>query len=217
MAVGAVATTALNIAQPPRGGAPSAWSVAPLRVDGAAHHAPGIALGGIAALLALTAQQGHALFNAALCGVTFGLGLAISGMSYADKVSGFLDVGCFAGPWDPSLACVMGGGLVGSSLGYQYSLRLPSPVLAPKFALPTRRDVDMRLIVGSAFFGAGWALGGMCPGPALANLMLPAFGIDVTHTGLPFVAAMAAAAAAADIAFPAEAPKATKAASAKKR
>jgi uncharacterized membrane protein YedE/YeeE len=211
MAVGAITTTALNIAQPPSDGAPSAWSVAPLRVDDAAHHTPAIALGAVAALLALTAQAGHSLFNAALCGVTFGLGLAISGMSHAEKVAGFLDFGCFAGPWDPSLACVMGGGLVGSGLGYQYSLRLPSPVLALKFALPTRKDVDAPLLIGAALFGAGWALGGMCPGPALANLSLPAFGVDITRTGAPFVAAMAVAAAVSEIAFPAEAtPKAAK-------
>ena len=211
MAVGAAATTAINIAQPPLGGPPAAWSVAPLRVHDAAHHAPAIALAVVAGLLALTAQAGHSQLNAVLSGVTFGMGLAISGMSYADKVSGFLDVGCFAGPWDPSLACVMGGGLIGSTLGYQYSLRLPSPVLAPKFALPTRRDVDFRLVFGSALFGAGWALGGMCPGPALANLMLPAFGVDITHTGMPFVAAMAAAAAATEMALPAEGAASSKA------
>ena len=81
-------------------------------------------------------------------------------------------------------------------------MRLPAPVLAPKFSLPSRTDVDTRLLFGSALFGVGWALGGMCPGPALANLMLPAFGLDITRTGMPFVAAMAAAAAAAEIAFP---------------
>ena len=210
MVVAAAATTALNVAQPPAGGVPRVWSIAPLRMDGAAHHAPAIALGAVSALLALTAQQGHSMFNAALCGVTFGMGLAISGMSYSDKVSGFLDVGCYAGPWDPSLACVMGGGLVGSALGYQYSLRLPAPVLAPKFSLPSRSDVDFRLLFGSALFGTGWALGGMCPGPALANLMLPAFGLDITRTGVPFVAAMAAAAAAAEIAFPEQQAKAKK-------
>ena len=142
------------------------------------------------------------MINAALCGVTFGSGLAVSGMSYTKKVTGFLDVGCYAGPWDPSLAFVMGGGLLGSSLGYIQSLRLKAPVLAPKFSLPIRTDVDFRLLFGSALFGVGWALGGMCPGPALANLMLPAFGIDVTRTGLPFVVAMAVAAAVIDLGFP---------------
>ena len=202
MLVAAAATTALNMAQPPQGGAPRAWSVAPLRMDGAAHHAPAIALGAASSLLALTAQRRHSLLNAALCGIAFGMGLAISGMSYSDKVSSFLDVGCYAGAWDPSLAFVMGGGLIGSALGYQYSLRLPAPVLAAKFSLPSRTDVDSRLIFGSALFGAGWALGGMCPGPALANLMLPAFGFDITRTGVPFVAAMAAAAAFSEVAFP---------------
>jgi uncharacterized membrane protein YedE/YeeE len=104
----------------------------------------------------------------------------------------------------------MGGGLIGSALGYQYSLRLPAPVLAPKFSLPSRTDVDFRLVFGSALFGAGWALGGMCPGPALANLMLPAFGLDITRTGVPFVAAMAASAALSEVAFPEQQAKSKK-------
>jgi len=213
MAVAAAATTALHVAQPPREGVPAAWSVAPLRMDDTAHHAPSLALGAVAALLGLTAQRGHALINAALCGVTFGLGLALSGMCHTEKVVGFLDAGCFGGAWDPSLAFVMGGGLVGSSLGYQYSRHLSTPVLAPGFSLPCRTDIDLRLVFGSAVFGAGWALGGMCPGPALANLVLPAFGVDISRSAGPFVLAMAAAAVAVDVAFPAE----TKPAKPKKR
>jgi uncharacterized membrane protein YedE/YeeE len=36
--------------------------------------------------------------------------------------------------------------------------------------LPTSRDIDRRLIVGSLLFGAGWGLAGFCPGPALVSL-----------------------------------------------
>lgn len=202
MVVGAAATTVIHMVEQPKGEAPRTWSVAPLRVNEMAHHWPAMALAAVSALLALTAQEGYSLINAALCGVTFGNGLAISGMSFTNKVTGFLDVGCYAGPWDPSLAFVMGGGLVGSTLGYFHSLRQKAPVLAPKFSLPSRTDVDFRLLFGSALFGVGWALGGMCPGPALANLMLPAFGLNITRTGVPFVVAMAAAAVVTDIGFP---------------
>ena len=43
-------------------------------------------------------------------------------------------------------------------------------MLAASFALPTRRDLDARLILGAAIFGVGWGLGGYCPGPGLASL-----------------------------------------------
>jgi hypothetical protein len=35
--------------------------------------------------------------------------------------------------------------------------------------LPTRRDIDRPLVVGSLVFGAGWGLAGFCPGPALVS------------------------------------------------
>jgi uncharacterized membrane protein YedE/YeeE len=55
---------------------------------------------------------------------------------------------------------------------------MPSPLLAPDFALPKRSDLDVKLFAGAAIFGAGWGLGGFCPGPALASLAsgtLPVF------------------------------------------
>ena len=200
MAAGMVATVALH-ALSPRAAPGAAWAMAPLRAD-SAPHAPALALATVAVLLGVTTQAGHARLNALLCGVTFGAGLGISGMSHPGKVAGFLDVTASGGAWDPSLACVMGGGLVGSALGFQASRRLAAPLLAPKFALPTRSDVDARLLLGSALFGAGWAIAGMCPGPALANLCLPAFGVDISRTVAVFVAAMAAAMAAVDVALP---------------
>ncbi len=90
---------------------------------------------------------------------------------------------------------------------YQLSLGLSAPFLAPKFALPTRRDLDARLLGGSALFGAGWAYAGMCPGPALANLSLPLFGIDVAHTAGVFCACMAVGMAGVDVLLSAESPK----------
>jgi len=42
-------------------------------------------------------------------GLLFGLGLLLSGMTDPGKVQGFLDL---AGAWDPSLAFVMGGGVL---------------------------------------------------------------------------------------------------------
>src|SRR5690554_6318950 len=116
-------------------------------------------------------------------GVLFAVGLVISGMTQPSKVVGFLD---FSGDWDPSLAFVMGGAVVINALLFRLVSRRNRPLLAPKFHLPTRKDIDWRLIVGGGLFGVGWGLGGYCPGPGItsvASLQAPAF---------VFVGAMAA-------------------------
>ena len=116
-------------------------------------------------------------------GALFGAGLATSDMTNPAKVQNFLDV---AGSWDPSLAFVMGGALVVSALGYQVARRRAAPWLGPRFELPTRTDLDLPLLLGSALFGVGWGLGGFCPGPALAGLLQGVGGVYL------FVAAMLA-------------------------
>jgi uncharacterized membrane protein YedE/YeeE len=116
-------------------------------------------------------------------GVLFGVGLTLSGMVQPLKVVGFLDV---AGAWDPTLAFVMGGALAVTALAFPRICRRARPLWADAFSLPTRQDLDARLVLGSALFGIGWGLGGFCPGPALASLALGASGAWI------FVAAMAA-------------------------
>ncbi len=116
-----------------------------------------------------------------LIGLVFGIGIMISGMANPAKVLNFFDV---AGTWDPSLIFVMGGALVVTGLGYFYVLKQPAPMMDAKFHLPTRRDLDARLIGGSAFFGIGWGIAGFCPGGAL-----PAIG-TLNPAVLIFVAAM---------------------------
>lgn len=103
-----------------------------------------------------------------VCGVVFGAGLAISGMTNPAKVLNFLDV---TGAWDPTLACVMGGALAVSALGYAVAGRRARPWLAGAFALPTRSDLDPQLVAGAVLFGVGWGLVGLCPGPAVASLV----------------------------------------------
>lgn len=100
-------------------------------------------------------------------GLIFGVGLVISGMTRPDKVIGFLDV---AGAWDPSLMFVMGGGVAVYAVAWQVVRRWKAPLVAPVFALPTRRDIDGRLVAGAALFGLGWGIGGYCPGPALVSV-----------------------------------------------
>ena len=106
-------------------------------------------------------------------GLIFGLGLVVSGMSNPAKVLNFLDL---AGSWDPSLAFVMGGAVIVTFIGYRIVLQRKAPIFDTKFHVPTRTDVDTRLIVGPALFGIGWGLGGFCPGPALTAIGLGAPG-----------------------------------------
>ena len=102
-----------------------------------------------------------------VCGLLFGVGLALSGMTDPRVVTGFLDV---AGDWNPALMLVMGGAVPVTMLGYRLALRKGRPLLADSFALPNARAVDAQLLAGAALFGIGWGLAGYCPGPALAAL-----------------------------------------------
>lgn len=102
-----------------------------------------------------------------LIGVVFGVGIAISGMANPAKVINFFDI---AGAWDPSLMFVMGGALVTTFFGYRLVFGRSQPVLSTGFQVPTRKDIDARLIGGSAVFGIGWGIAGFCPGGALPAL-----------------------------------------------
>jgi uncharacterized membrane protein YedE/YeeE len=127
------------------------------------------------------------ILSAFVSGLLFGLGLVISQMINPAKVLAFLDV---LGRWDPSLALVMVGAIAASSFGYMVAKRRGVPVLAPRLEIPTRRDLDSRLVAGAALFGVGWGLVGLCPGPALAILPLGLW------QAFLFVAAMLAGVAA---------------------
>ncbi|UYG06816.1 DUF6691 family protein [Halomonas sp. M4R1S46] len=103
-----------------------------------------------------------------IAGLLFGLGLAVSGMTDPARVLGFLDL---FGAWDPTLMFVLGGAVVTNFVGYRLALRRPNPLFAAAFQLPTRRDLDGRLIGGATLFGIGWGLSGYCPGPAFASVV----------------------------------------------
>ena len=104
-----------------------------------------------------------------LSGLIFGFGLSLSGMLDPARVRGFLDV---TGNWNPSLAFVLGGAVAISALGQLLARRLRAPLFARRFDLPRTRPIDARLIAGSAIFGMGWGMAGLCPGPAVATLTL---------------------------------------------
>ena len=104
-----------------------------------------------------------------LSGIIFGIGLVISEMINPQKVLGFLDI---FGNWDPSLAFVMIGALIVSLPMFHIIKKKEKPLLEEKFDYSYNKNIDQRLILGSILFGAGWGLGGLCPGPAISSLAL---------------------------------------------
>ena len=104
-----------------------------------------------------------------LCGIVFGIGLVISEMINPEKVLGFLNI---FRDWDPSLAFVMIGALVVSTPVFHLFKNKKKPLFSSNFLIPSNKEVDKKLIIGSVFFGAGWGLIGLCPGPAITSLAL---------------------------------------------
>jgi len=107
------------------------------------------------------------LLFAVFTGMVFGAGIAVSGMMDPAKVLNFFDI---AGTWDPSLAFVMGGALVVTSIGYRLVWRRAMPLFAKRFEVPMYGAIDARLVGGSAVFGIGWGIAGFCPGAAIPAL-----------------------------------------------
>ena len=103
-----------------------------------------------------------------ISGVLFGFGLAISSMINPAKIVGFLDI---TGNWDPSLAFVMGGAVFVTAVTFRVVLNRPAPMFTNKFELPSKVDLDGKLIFGAAIFGIGWAVSGLCPGPAISSII----------------------------------------------
>ncbi len=102
-----------------------------------------------------------------IAGLLFAVGLGIAGMTQPQRIIAFLDVG---GNWDPSLMFVMGGALAVHLVSYKLILRRKSPLFDTSFHVPTRTNIDAKLIGGSTLFGIGWGLSGYCPGPAVVAL-----------------------------------------------
>lgn len=114
-------------------------------------------------------------------GLMFGVGLMASGMTDPGKVIGFLDL---FGAWDPSLALVMGGAVVVGFFAFTLAKKRTSTFLGGVLRFPTNTQMDKPLVIGSLMFGAGWGLGGFCPGPALVSMA------DGQPKAMLFVAAM---------------------------
>lgn len=107
-----------------------------------------------------------------IAGIIFGAGLVVSDMVNPARVQAFLDV---FGAWDPTLMFVMGSALLPSAVGYLLKARMTRPLLAREFHIPMVRTLNRPLLIGAALFGIGWGLVGICPGPAIAGLVLGAW------------------------------------------
>lgn len=107
--------------------------------------------------------------TALISGTLFGAGLAISGMANPERVRNFLDL---FGAWDPTLAFVMGGAMLPMAIAWMVQKRMHRPLACDGFDLPGTRLIDGKLVIGSALFGIGWGIGGLCPGPAVADLAI---------------------------------------------
>jgi uncharacterized membrane protein YedE/YeeE len=103
-----------------------------------------------------------------VAGIVFGVGLLISGMTNPAKVRGFLDV---FGDWQPALIAVMASAIVIFALAYYFSNKMKQPWFQKVFHKPSLTVIDTRLFIGAALFGIGWGMVGLCPGPALLNVM----------------------------------------------
>lgn len=104
---------------------------------------------------------------ALVVGFIFAIGLGLSGMTQPQKVVGFLNL---FGGWDPSLIFVMGGAIAVHFVTYRLIRRRTTPLLTPKWQVPTKTEVTPALVIGSIIFGVGWGLAGFCPGPAVTSL-----------------------------------------------
>jgi uncharacterized protein len=100
-------------------------------------------------------------------GLLFGVGLIFSGMTNPEKIIGFLDV---TGKWDPSLLFVMLGAISISFFAFRRASKKSASILGQPMSIPTKKEIDVRLIVGSIIFGIGWGLAGYCPGPGIASI-----------------------------------------------
>lgn len=116
-----------------------------------------------------------------VAGLAFGFGLLVAGMSSPDKVLAFLDL---AGNWDPSLAFVMGGAVLTAIPLFRLARQRQKPLAGGAYDQPDTRLIDGKLIVGAVLFGLGWGLAGICPGPALVDVIL------APAQTLPFILAM---------------------------
>jgi uncharacterized membrane protein YedE/YeeE len=108
------------------------------------------------------------IFISFIVGLLFSLGLGYSGMTQVNVVRGFLDP---LGDWNGALMGVMIGAIGVHSILYFFIRKRKSPLLDTHFHVPTKKDIDKKLLIGAALFGLGWGWTGICPGPGIVSLL----------------------------------------------
>ena len=105
-----------------------------------------------------------------ISGLFFGFALTLSDMTSPDRVRGFLDI---VYGWDPTLLFVMIGAVTVSAIGHFFLSKKETPHFADQWHFPWDKKgiIDSKLIIGSALFGIGWGIGGLCPGPAIGSIV----------------------------------------------
>ncbi len=99
-----------------------------------------------------------------LGGALFGFGLTWAGMTKPEVVLSFLRFE------DYGLMLVLGSATFTTAVVYQIAPRLMGkPLLESSFGSHFSGDLKPTL-AGSAIFGLGWGISGVCPGPAIAGL-----------------------------------------------
>ncbi len=105
-----------------------------------------------------------------IIGILFGYGLIQSGMTQRHTVIEFLTIGKV---WNIQLAVLLGVVVGINFITFNFILKkVTRPRYKEKYDLPTNTEIDNKLCVGSAIFGLGWGLGGICPGPAILGFYL---------------------------------------------
>ncbi len=102
-----------------------------------------------------------------VCGIIFGIGLVISGMTNPAKVISFLSI---THNWDASLIFVMGGAIIVTAPMFYLLRNNENSLLGNEFNFPKKTEISFKLVFGSILFGAGWGLIGLCPGPSISSI-----------------------------------------------
>ena len=103
------------------------------------------------------------------CGIIFGIGLVISGMTNPSKVISFLSI---TYNWDASLIFVMGGAIIVTAPLFYLLRNNKNSLLGNEFSFPKKTGINLKLIFGSILFGTGWGLVGLCPGPSVSSIAM---------------------------------------------
>ncbi|MDG2341176.1 MAG: YeeE/YedE thiosulfate transporter family protein [Paracoccaceae bacterium] len=108
----------------------------------------------------------------ALAGFLMSLGMSFGGMAHVSSLNFFDPFRTGVNQiFDFSMLLLFCAALIPTFLYWQLIGKRTTPWLAESWSFVTNNVIDRKLVLGSAIFGAGWALGGFCPGPSVSGLV----------------------------------------------